>query len=57
MPWILILYWTLNGEIVLNHEAFTNKTACEARVDAMRQVFEMMDHTDWAVRCQAGKAP
>jgi hypothetical protein len=57
VPWILLLYWTLNGEVVLNHEIFTNKAACESRVDAMRQVFEQMDHPDWAARCQASKQP
>ena len=57
MAWIPVLYWTFNGEIVLNHESFTNKAACEARIEAMRQVFEMMDHLDWAARYQAGKQP
>jgi hypothetical protein len=55
MAWVLVLYWSLNGEIVLNHEVFTNKAACEARVEAMRRVFEVMDHGDWAARCQAEK--
>lgn len=55
MSWILVLYWTLNGEVVLNHEFFTNKADCEARIEAMRGAFEMMDHTDWAARCQTGK--
>jgi hypothetical protein len=55
MAWVLVLYWSLNGEIVLNHEVFTNKAACEAKVEAMRRVFEVMDHSDWAARCQAEK--
>jgi hypothetical protein len=54
MVWILVLYWTLNGEVVSNHEMFTNKAACEERIDAMRTVFEMMDHPDWAASCQGG---
>jgi hypothetical protein len=54
MVWILVLYWTLNGEVVLNHEIFTNQVACEARIEAMRSVFEMMDHPDWSASCQDG---
>jgi hypothetical protein len=54
MVWILVLYWTLNGEVVLNHEVFTDKLACDARIEAMRSVFEMMDHPDWAASCQSG---
>ena len=56
MKWILILYWSLNGQIVLNHAVFDGRSACEERIAAMRGVFDYMHHDDWSAVCQPEKA-
>jgi len=57
MKWILILYWSLHGQIVLTHSVFEGLPACEARIAAMRGVFDYMGHDDWSAVCQPEKAP
>ena len=57
MRWILILYWSLHGQIVLNHSVFEARPACEERIAALRGVFEYMDHDDWSAVCQPEKPP
>jgi len=52
MKWILVLFWSLNGENVINHIGFESQPACEQRLVAMQKVFEMMDHRDWVGVCQ-----
>ncbi len=52
MKWILVLYWTLNGQPVLNHMVFEARAPCEERIAAMRKVFESLDHPDWMAVCQ-----
>jgi hypothetical protein len=55
MKWILVLYWSLNGQPVLNHEVFAAKAACEARLLALRDVFEYLHHEQWTAQCQQEK--
>ena len=57
MKWILVLYWSLNGEIVLNHAVFEAREPCEARIEAMRKVFESLDHEEWQAKCQREQGP
>jgi hypothetical protein len=52
MKWILVLYWSLNGQPVINHIGFDSHEICEQRLSAMHKVFEMMDHPGWVGVCQ-----
>lgn len=56
MNWILILFWSLHGEPVLNHEVFEAQAPCEERIAALRKVFEYLDHSDWFATCQIEKS-
>jgi hypothetical protein len=55
MKWILVLYWSLNGQPVLNHEVFASKAPCEERIAALRKVFDYMQHEQWTAQCQLEK--
>jgi hypothetical protein len=57
MKWILVLYWSLHGQVVLNHAVFEAREPCEARIEAMRKVFEYLDHDEWQAKCQAEQGP
>jgi hypothetical protein len=52
MKWILVLFWSLNGQPVINHVGFESRDICEQRLLAMHKVFEMMDRPDWVGVCQ-----
>ena len=52
MKWILVLFWSLNGQPVVNHIGFESQQICEERLSAVHKVFEMMDHPDWVGVCQ-----
>lgn len=52
MKWILVLFWSLNGENVINHIGFESQQVCEQRLVAMQKVFEMMDNRNWVGVCQ-----
>jgi hypothetical protein len=55
MKWVLVLYWSLNGQTVLNHEVFEARAPCEARVEALRKVFDYLGHDQWLAVCQPEK--
>ena len=52
MKWILVLFWSLNGQPVVNRIGFESQQICEERLSAMHKVFEMMDHSDRVGVCQ-----
>ena len=52
MKWILVLFWSLNGQPVINHIGFESREICEQRLLSMHKVFEMMEHPDWVGACQ-----
>ena len=55
MKWILILYWSLNGQDVLTHEVFLTHAPCEERIVALKKVFDYLGHTQWQAQCQPEK--
>jgi hypothetical protein len=57
MKWILVLYWSLNGQQVLNHEVFAGRAPCEERIEALRKAFDYLGHEQWAAQCQPEKGP
>ena len=57
MKWILIQYWSLNGQTVLDHSVFEGRAACEERIAALRGVFENLGHDDWSAVCQPERLP
>jgi hypothetical protein len=52
MRWILVLYWSLNGQVVLNHTVFEARAPCEARIVSLGKVFDYLDHDQWHAICQ-----
>ncbi len=52
MKWILVLFWSLHGEPVLNHEVFAAGAPCEARIEALRMMFDYLGHEEWTAQCQ-----
>jgi hypothetical protein len=52
MKWILVLFWSFNGQSVINHIGFESLEVCEQRLVAMHKVFEMMEHSNWVGVCQ-----
>ena len=55
MKWMLVPYWTLNGQPVLTHTVFDGNAACENPIEALTKMIEYLGHDHGMAQCQQAK--